>query len=748
VLSIFICYKYLIIILVLTIMELSEYVDTIIPGELFNSMFSNVKLVRVSNKQLVPGIFRIPFQRNTYTNETYISGGNECCVFGQQVFEKNKYIYSLNNTVYIGDVIVMDDAEVLVKKDCVCINNIELTNVIPMDNMKEWDDEEFCMKIVGIAPDCLKYVRVTRTDEIYKKVIDGGFFHLKDIPNPSDELCKYAMQKSAYAVIHIKNPTQQMCLTAMQMNHNIFTSLPEDKKNYDVYLEFVSNRPYGIKTTPPFFLTHELIEGAVSNDGTQLLEVPRHLLTESICLKAISSLPERYFSIDRMINYIGDNNLTEKICKLIVEKFSSAINILPPTLVTEHNLCETAVKKNPKCIINIKMEYLTNEILLIAVQCDGMVLQHIISRMQTDQLCKEAVKNNGLALEFIINKTPEICELAFENNINAIKFIPCPSFEMCKIANETDPSLIHITSKFYNPSDDNVIELIKKTPHYILKLDNPSELMVIEALKKDGKLIEHIKYEYLTHNARVEAVNHSPFALRFIKAGDQTTQICLAAIRQNAFAMEYVANQTEELCNEAINVNPTSIIKIKNLTEEMCIKAIKLKVTCIYNVPIHLKTFNVCFETIKIQPSIINKLMGLVKDLDIPENMHEEIVSSYGPLIKYIKNPSESLCKIAIKNSVESLQYISPQTEELCEYALNLDPMALQFIKTQTDTYVLTAINKNYRAFGVVTKQDRIICEHASIINPMIIGLIRSAGVKMHCDAFINNLLDKSMKIY
>jgi hypothetical protein len=54
-------------------------------------------------------------------------------------------------------------------------------------------------------------------------------------------------------------------------------------------------------------------------------------------------------------------------------------------------------------------------ICLEAVKQDGLALQYV--KNQTPEICLEAVKQDGLALKFVENKTPEICLEAVKQKI-------------------------------------------------------------------------------------------------------------------------------------------------------------------------------------------------------------------------------------------------------------------------------------------------------------------------------------------
>ena len=55
---------------------------------------------------------------------------------------------------------------------------------------------------------------------------------------------------------------------------------------------------------------------------------------------------------------------------------------------------------------------------------DGyLTLQYLTKERQTPEICKAAVAENGLALEFIENRTEEICAIAVGQNSAASAFI-------------------------------------------------------------------------------------------------------------------------------------------------------------------------------------------------------------------------------------------------------------------------------------------------------------------------------------
>jgi hypothetical protein len=55
----------------------------------------------------------------------------------------------------------------------------------------------------------------------------------------------------------------------------------------------------------------------------------------------------------------------------------------------------------------------TDELCKIAVQQDGCTLEYVYNKLKTEEICKLAVRQNGLALQFMVkDQTDEICKLA------------------------------------------------------------------------------------------------------------------------------------------------------------------------------------------------------------------------------------------------------------------------------------------------------------------------------------------------
>ena len=64
----------------------------------------------------------------------------------------------------------------------------------------------------------------------------------------------------------------------------------------------------------------------------------------------------------------------------------------------------------------------------------------------------------------------------------------------------------------------------------------------------------------------IEAVKQNGYTLEFVKT--QTEQICLEAVKQNGFALYCVLNQTEQICLEAVKQKGWALKFVKKQTEK------------------------------------------------------------------------------------------------------------------------------------------------------------------------------------
>ena len=103
------------------------------------------------------------------------------------------------------------------------------------------------------------------------------------------------------------------------------------------------------------------------------------------------------------------------------------LNKIPEKHQTEELVLEI-FKINPKITekffrYTLSERNQTERICIEAVKQNGMVLSKVVN--QTEKICLEAVRQNGLAIRFVNDrfKTKELCKIAVENNVKSIKYM-------------------------------------------------------------------------------------------------------------------------------------------------------------------------------------------------------------------------------------------------------------------------------------------------------------------------------------
>lgn len=256
-----------------------------------------------------------------------------------------------------------------------------------------------------------------------------------------------------------------------------------------------------------------------------------------------------------------------------------------------------------------------------------------------EEYCMNAVKRNGLNLQFVKNQTLEICITAIENNPMAIQFVKNQTDMIAEIAFEKN----HQVFQF----------ILNKTP-----------ALCLEAVKKDGSLIAYI--ENKTPEICDIALGNSIYAIKYL---NKTGDFCMKAVSHDGYALEYIENQTEEMCLKAIQTRPMSLKFVKNKTEAICIEAVKRYGETLQFV--ENQTPEICSEAVK----------------------------QHGWNLRYVKNQTEALCLEAVKRHGYALEYVKEenQTDEICFEAIKDNRYCIKYIKSiQSDFYDKYVKYENY----------------------------------------------------
>jgi hypothetical protein len=94
----------------------------------------------------------------------------------------------------------------------------------------------------------------------------------------------------------------------------------------------------------------------------------------------------------------------------------------------------------------------------------------------------------------------------------------------------------------------------------------------------------------------------------------------------------------------------------------------------------------------------------------------KKLVSQNGRLLRYVKEQTEDLCKIAVKQAgSDTLKIVKPQTDQICEVAVQQNGNALRFVKHQTNRICELAIRQDSHALIYVNNQTDELCRLAEL---------------------------------
>jgi hypothetical protein len=106
----------------------------------------------------------------------------------------------------------------------------------------------------------------------------------------------------------------------------------------------------------------------------------------------------------------------------------------------------------------------TDELCRLAVQQDGLLLQYV--RNQTDELCRLAVQQDGRALQYVRVQTKELCRLAVQQDGRALQYVQLQT-ENGLTSNYVQKK----TKKLFEPAVQH-IKQNDRTLHYVQKQTN------------------------------------------------------------------------------------------------------------------------------------------------------------------------------------------------------------------------------------------------------------------------------------
>lgn len=166
--------------------------------------------------------------------------------------------------------------------------------------------------------------------------------------------------------------------------------------------------------------------------------------------------------------------------KEAVKRDRSLLRKVPQT----KELCLTAIELDGQAIRFVDEKFQTEKLQITAVKKDPHALKHI-KHNQRENVVVAAVKTNGLALEFVKNKTIKVCKIAYESHAGSITFWNKWPDELIRFVISDDPENIALIQDDSPQTWLTALETNPRALNYIFTLRQLSYEDAVSKLKND-----------------------------------------------------------------------------------------------------------------------------------------------------------------------------------------------------------------------------------------------------------------------
>lgn len=282
----------------------------------------------------------------------------------------------------------------------------------------------------------------------------------------------------------------------------------------------------------------------------------------------------------------------------------------------------------------------TYEMLMKVCAHDGCALKHASKKLITPELCETAVKENGLALQFVPEKIitaaekqwlASIYKAAVSSNSQALQFVP----DEFKSAELVEAALLGFCKE---SMDDYAIAYV---PDDLLTKE-----LIFKAVEHFPPYLRELPSNRITKKLAEIAVAHDGLVLGLVPRRHLNANLVEQALSQNAMAIRYVPQEyiTAEMCKDCFDRECAVLRYIPSefITKEMCLTAIEKSKCFVTDLPDYLKKKK--YGTTDVELVEFDDLPeALRNDRDILDALIRLYVHGSTPLLKWNKRLEERL---------------------------------------------------------------------------------------------------------
>lgn len=94
---------------------------------------------------------------------------------------------------------------------------------------------------------------------------------------------------------------------------------------------------------------------------------------------------------------------------------------------------------------------------------------------------------------------------------------------------------------------------------------------------------------------------------------------------------------------------------------------------------------------------------------DVDDQFWIDIVPKNGNALQYVKEQTNIICEVAVKQNNEALRYVKLQYGEVCKVAVQRNGMELRYVLNQTPEICVAAIKQNYKSIQFIKKSSEAL---------------------------------------
>lgn len=299
-----------------------------------------------------------------------------------------------------------------------------------------------------------KYV----TEEEQLKVVSRNWTSIRQLRNPSANVCIAAgkqnpaalslidkvtdyigievMKEHIDAIRYIRNPSFFLCLAAIcQPMGSVLVSYIHNIESFsdEELIKFISLADFPIIQYIPN--PSEYVQmAAVLKRGSDIAFIKNPSI--DVCKAAINQTPSalQYINIEVIEKFVEPFKFKSgDFCNhpdCSISDFKKRNGVSQMVMMGENSFSFRETKNIPE--INFKR--MKDREIAAILKKDGLALRYVPYYRRKQSLCLIAVKQNGLALEFIKHQTRKICKAALRQNGMAIVFVKKITVELWEIA--------------------------------------------------------------------------------------------------------------------------------------------------------------------------------------------------------------------------------------------------------------------------------------------------------------------------